>query len=543
MWRKRSLLRLAMLSTFALVAVYYTTSQLHTIKKYRNRRKVGSVPPWAPVILVNELQYVGTAPEDDEDVFARHAFNLRSSNELPSDRSLPDTRHARCRDVEYGAAPLQTTSVVVAFHNEDRSALLRTVVSVLNRTPPDLIEEVILVDDRSDDEQDGSLLSSLPKVRVVRNQAREGLIRSRILGALEARGDFLMFLDSHCEVNVGWLEPLLDRVTQNALTVVSPVIDVIDMDTFQYRASSPQLKGGFDWSLYFKWLPLSHEERTRRGSPMEPFLSPAIAGGLFLISRDWFQRLGMFDSGLRIWGAENLEISLKSWLCGGNVEVVPCSRVGHVFRKTHPYTFPGGNADTYLRNTKRVAEVWLGDHKRFFYEAQPNARALDAGSLQEQLEVKSQLDCRPFQWYLENVFPELKLPNEENSAFGQLKQGSQCLQSEVESSGVKLAECNESELSQHSWAFNVHTASIQHGKLCLSVRNKLNLVLETCTQSYQQEWSRHGRAVVLLSSGQCLESGIRSELRLSECRRGAMSQQWDFTVELQAQDDHPVNIT
>jgi len=29
-------------------------------------------------------------------------------------------------------------------------------------------------------------------------------------------------------------------------------------------------------------------------------------------------------------------------------------------------------------------------------------------SLQEQLEVKSQLDCKPFQWYIENIFPELR---------------------------------------------------------------------------------------------------------------------------------------
>jgi uncharacterized protein YfeS len=29
-------------------------------------------------------------------------------------------------------------------------------------------------------------------------------------------------------------------------------------------------------------------------------------------------------------------------------------------------------------------------------------------SLQEQLELKSQLDCKPFQWYMENIFPELK---------------------------------------------------------------------------------------------------------------------------------------
>ncbi|KAJ9593969.1 hypothetical protein L9F63_014610, partial [Diploptera punctata] len=495
-----------------------------------------------PVVL-NEAQYVESVQEQ-QDVFAQHAFNVHVSNLLRSDRSLPDTRHARCKDEEHQVAVHRTTSVVIAFYNEARSALLRTVVSVLNRTPADLIEEVILVDDFSDNEEDGTLLTSLPKVRLIRNQAREGLIRSRNLGAAEARGDYLMFLDSHCEVNVGWLEPLLDTVNKDETCIASPVIDVIDMDTFQYRASSSQLKGGFDWSLHFKWIPLSREQKSARRSPTQPFLSPAIAGGLFLISREWFYRLGMFDRGLHIWGAESLEISLKSWLCGGKVEVVPCSRIGHVFRKRHPYSFPSGNANTYLRNTKRIAEVWLGEHKRFFYEAQPTARSINCDSLQKQFQIKNELDCKPFQWYLENVFPELKLPNEENSAFGQLKQGSLCLQADGEGSEVRLVDCNESDPSQNSWAFSTHSSTIQHGKLCLThYEHSKHPVLDTCKHSHTQKWSRHGRAVMLISSQLCLESGISWQVRMSDCRRGAVSQHWDFTVELQAQDDQPVNIT
>lgn len=105
-------------------------------------------------------------------------------------------------------------SVVVPFFNEHWSTLLRTIYSVLNRSPAELIVEIIIVDDASTkeflkDQLTEYVAQHLPKVKIVRLKERSGLILARIAGAKIATGDVLIFLDSHTEANTNWLPPLL----------------------------------------------------------------------------------------------------------------------------------------------------------------------------------------------------------------------------------------------------------------------------------------------------------------------------------------------
>lgn len=63
--------------------------------------------------------------------------------------------------------------------------------------------------------------------------------------------------------------------------------------------------------------------------------------------------------------------SSQIWQCGGTLEIVTCSHVGHVFRKATPYTFPGGTGQIINKNNRRLAEVWMDEFKNFFYIISP----------------------------------------------------------------------------------------------------------------------------------------------------------------------------
>lgn len=94
---------------------------------------------------------------------------------------------------------------------------MRSVHSIINRSPPELLKQVILADDFSDKpflkgKLDKYVSETWPdgRVKIVRTKKREGLIRARLIGAREANTDVILFLDSHSECNNNWLPPLIE---------------------------------------------------------------------------------------------------------------------------------------------------------------------------------------------------------------------------------------------------------------------------------------------------------------------------------------------
>uniref|UniRef100_A0A8C5UJC0 Polypeptide N-acetylgalactosaminyltransferase n=1 Tax=Microcebus murinus TaxID=30608 RepID=A0A8C5UJC0_MICMU len=391
------------------------------------------------------------------------------SNRLGYHRDVPDTRNAACKEQSY-PTDLPVASVVICFYNEAFSALLRTVHSVIDRTPTQLLHEIILVDDDSDfddlkGELDEYVHKHLPgKIKIIRNTKREGLIRGRMIGA-------------------------------------------------------------------------------------------AHATGLFAMNRQYFHDLGQYDSGMDIWGGENLEISFRIWMCGGKLFIIPCSRVGHIFRKRRPYGSPEGQ-DTMTHNSLRLAHVWLDEYKEQYFSLRPDLKTKSYGNISERVELRKKLGCKSFKWYLDNIYPEMQISGPHakpqqpifiNRGLKRPKvlqrgrlyhlQTNKCLVAQgrpsQKGSLVVLKACDYGDPNQ-IWIYNEEHELVLNNLLCLDMsetRSSDPPRLMKCHGSGgSQQWTfGKNNRLYQVSVGQCLRAvdplGQKGSVAMAICD-GSSSQQW-----------------
>lgn len=402
------------------------------------------------------------------------------------------------------------------------------------------LEEILIVDDISD-EDDIFVGPDLPNrcknysvpVRYIRTPERTGFVKARILGAKEAKGEIIISIDPHSEVTPGWFEPLIDRLIDDPKRIVVPIHDGIDPRTFQhYPMPNDRDQGGFGWLLSDNWEPMPKRKlEARKGDPTLPWDSPTLITCAYGIWKKWFFENGALDGDLYFYGGSDVEFGLRTWMCGGNIENLPCSHVGHIFKAARPFNIPGGDGNVIYRNIRKMAEVFADDWLKFLVAYHPPMRGMVVGGdIAERKKLRADRKCHSFQWYLDNVYPESMLPREYRS-FGMIRnpKTDACIDSLFQSPAPKTPafaqKCWTSTGAQY-WSFT-RQGRINNDIRCLSTHGAGNdtVMLHKCNyeDKYQAwHWDEESSHIVHNETGRCLTmkpvpSGTGVQLNVLNC--------------------------
>jgi len=181
--------------------------------------------------------------------------------------------------------------------------------------------EVILVDNGSTDGSVEYVEKNFSQVKIIRNQKNLGFAEANNIGAKEARGEYLLFLNNDTRVIPNFLDKLVLRMEEDA-TIGMCQGKLLLMD----EPGKLDVLGGYLTSTGFlKHIGLNGTDRGQYNQEREIF-SPR--GACMMIQHSLFERLGGFDKDFFAY-FEETDLAWRVWLAGYRIVYIPQSVVYH----------------------------------------------------------------------------------------------------------------------------------------------------------------------------------------------------------------------
>lgn len=232
-----------------------------------------------------------------------------------------------------------------------------------------------------------------PKLKIIRHTTPVGQRAATNDGARLSRAKYIMKLDAHCSVSEGFDVAILedcryDRTlipTQYNLHAFDWVCSCGERTYQGYKPLKCEKCGGNELSMDIIWQPKHRHftttwrfdrnlqfqywrELARRPESQGDLIETmSFIGACMVMDRERFWELGGLDEAHGSWGQFGTEISLKTWLSGGQLVTTRKAWFAHMFRtgnfsgngqSTWPYPITQGEIDKARAYSR---DLWLNN--------------------------------------------------------------------------------------------------------------------------------------------------------------------------------------
>ncbi|MBC7253178.1 MAG: glycosyltransferase family 2 protein [Actinobacteria bacterium] len=267
--------------------------------------------------------------------------------------------------------------VIPSYRGED--LLPRCLDSVLSQRGG-VRREVIVVDDASDDGTVPLLRRDYPQVKVLVNRRNRGPAEAKNVGARQARGDFLAFLDNDVEVHPDWEEAMLDRFRREDSTLGACASRLLFVDP-PGRINSA---GGMVNLLGHAWdRGYLEDDSSFPHHPVEVIYACSAA---MMVRGDVFRLTGGFDERLR-YPFEDTDLGWRMNLYGYRILYEPRAKARHRWNTTmggrstyNKYLYERNRMRSVLKNMEGATLRWLAPEYLYLFLYQVREEGRDAPS-------------------------------------------------------------------------------------------------------------------------------------------------------------------